>query len=87
MAIRTPMVLVGNKMKPISPEDTLGGRVSIQPITQTDFDALTVADVDVLYVICTTPPSGAAQQWEQMTQAEYDAITTPDPATLYVIKD
>lgn len=87
MATRTPIVLTGNKIGPLKPEDTLDGRVSIQPITQTDFDALAVADVDVLYVICATPPSGAAKQWLQMTLAEYAAITTPDPETLYVIKD
>ena len=85
MALRTPIVLVGNIAKALDPADTVNGRVSLQPITQTDYDALAVAEVDVLYLICATPPSGAAVSWEQLTQAEYDAIVTPDPEMLYLI--
>lgn len=85
MAAQTPMVLVGNKLQKLDPEDTLAGRVSILPITQTDYDAIAVPDVDVLYVIVDTAPSGAARQWEQLTQAEYDALGTPDAGTLYVV--
>lgn len=87
MTARTPLVLEGNKAKPLNPADTVAGRASIQPITEADFLALETADVDVLYVTCATPPSGAAQQWEQLTRAEYDAIGTPDPDTMYVVKD
>lgn len=85
MTARTPIVLVGNKAVALAPEDTVDGRVSILPITQTDYDAIAVPDVDVLYVIVDTVPSGAARQWEQLTQAEYDALGTPNPDTLYVV--
>lgn len=85
MAAQTPMVIVGNKVQPLASGDTVAGRVSILPITQTDYDAIAVPDVDVLYVIVDTAPSGAARQWEQLTQTEYDALGTPDPDTLYVV--
>lgn len=87
MTARTPVVLVGNKSVALPPEDTVDGRVSILPLTETDYAAIAVPDVDVLYVTVDTPPSGAARQWEQLTAAEYAALGTPDPATLYVVKD
>lgn len=87
MTARTPVVLVGNKAVALPSEDTVAGRVSILPLTETDFAAIDVPDVDVLYVTVETAPSGAARQWVQLTAAEYAAIGTPDPATLYVVKD
>lgn len=87
MAAQTPMVIVGNKVQPLPAGDTVDGRVSILPLTETDYAAIAVPDVDVLYVTVAAPPSGAARQWEQLTAAEYAALGTPDPATLYVVKD
>lgn len=85
MAAQTPMVIVGNKVQPLAPEDTVAGRVSILPLTETDFAAIAIPDVDVLYCTVATAPSGAARQWVQLTAAEFAALSPPDDATLYVV--
>ncbi|MCW0208090.1 MAG: hypothetical protein OJK14_13405 [Achromobacter sp.] len=87
MAVRRPLVLrADNSVGEIEDGDTLGGRVAVQPITQTDYDALPIAQVDVLYIRMSAPPSGAVWNLWFGTLTEYNAIPVKDPGTAYIVQ-
>lgn len=81
VTLQAGMILKYRKAQNVSTQ----GR--IYPITQANYDALSVKDANTLYVIVSAPVTAPSWKWIACTAAEYAAIGTKDPETLYVVKD